>query len=270
MMIRRHELPTAPPPTSPRPFPRPAPAATPPPSPLAGASPKLRLRHEHCGHILVLYLASRGDFVLVGDLMKSVSLLQWSAISGSITEIARDYNANWMTAVSFLDDDTFLGSENALNLFVTRKQTDASTEEERQRLEIVGEFHVGEFINRFRSGSLTIADSSIAPPLSNLLYGTVNGVLGVVVAIPQEQFTFLKKVQESLARVVQGVGGLSHAEWRSFSNERRTADATNFIDGDLIESFLDLPVDKMAEVVSGLDVSVEELSRRVEELVRLH
>ncbi|KAL1525255.1 hypothetical protein AB1Y20_020120 [Prymnesium parvum] len=235
-----------------------------------GNSPQLRLRHEHCGHILVLYVASRGDFILVGDLMKSISLLQWSAISGSISEISRDCNANWMTAVAFLDDDTYLGSENALNLFVAKKNADATNDEERQRLEVVGEFHVGEFINRFRRGSLAIADSSIAQPLTNLIYGTVNGVLGVVSPISQEQYSFLKKVQDSLARVVKGVGGLSHSEWRAFFNERRTSEASSFIDGDLVESFLELPEAKMEEVVASLDVTVEELTRRVEELVRLH
>ena len=135
-------------------------------------APRLQLRHEHCGHILVLYVQvhrhseychnsvrilvlyvqmylllamltmailihnserilvlrvqsptpnpnpdpdphqSRGDFILVGDLMKSVSLLQCTAASGELKELSRDFNANWMTAVSFLDDDTFLGAEN--------------------------------------------------------------------------------------------------------------------------------------------------------------
>ena len=68
----------------------------------AGAVPRLKLRHEHCGHIVVLYVASRGDFILVGDLMKSLALLQWSASTGAIVELARDLDAKWMTAVSFI------------------------------------------------------------------------------------------------------------------------------------------------------------------------
>ena len=42
----------------------------------AGATPSLRLKAEHCGHILVLFISVRGDFILVGDLMKSISLYQ--------------------------------------------------------------------------------------------------------------------------------------------------------------------------------------------------
>lgn len=70
----------------------------------------------------------------------------------------------------------------------------------------------------------------------------------MVSPISQEQYTFLKKVQDSLARVVKGVGGLSHSEWRAFFNERRTSEASSFIDGDLVESFLELPEAKMEEV----------------------
>jgi hypothetical protein len=58
----------------------------------------------------VLYLATRGDFIVVGDLMKSISLLLYKPVegAGTIEEIARDYNPNWMTAVEVLDDDTYL------------------------------------------------------------------------------------------------------------------------------------------------------------------
>lgn len=42
--------------------------------------------------------------------------------------------------------------------------------------------------------------------------------------------------------------------WRSFHTERKTEQAKGFIDGDLIESFLDLGRAKMQEVVSTLQV----------------
>lgn len=43
--------------------------------------------------------------------------------------------------------------------------------------------------------------------------------------------------------------------WRSFHTERKTEPATGFIDGDLIESFLDISRPKMQEVVANLQVS---------------
>jgi DNA damage-binding protein 1 len=70
--------------------------------------------------------------------------------------------------------------------------------------------------------------------------------------------------------VIKGVGGLSHEHWRSFNNEKKTVDARNFLDGDLIESFLDLNRSKMDEISKTMAASVEELCNRVEELTRLH
>ena len=42
--------------------------------------------------------------------------------------------------------------------------------------------------------------------------------------------------------------------WRSFHTDQKTEPVTGFIDGDLIESYLDLSRDKMQEIVTGLQV----------------
>ncbi|KAJ6301878.1 hypothetical protein OIU77_016063 [Salix suchowensis] len=85
----------------------------------------------HHGHILALYVQTRGDFIVVGDLMKSISLLIYKHEEGAIEERARDYNANWMSAVEILDDDIYLGAENNFNLFTVRKNSEGATDEER-------------------------------------------------------------------------------------------------------------------------------------------
>uniref|UniRef100_A0A1D1YWE8 DNA damage-binding protein 1 n=2 Tax=Anthurium amnicola TaxID=1678845 RepID=A0A1D1YWE8_9ARAE len=234
-------------------------------------SRELQSECGHHGHILALYVQTRGDFIVVGDLMKSISLLLYKHEEGAIEERARDYNANWMTAVEILDDDIYLGSENNFNLFTVRKNSDAATDEERGRLEVVGEYHLGEFINRFRHGSLVMRlPDSEAGNIPTVIFGTVNGVIGVIASLPHEQYIFLEKLQANLVKVIKGVGGLSHEQWRSFNNEKKTTEARNFLDGDLIESFLDLSRNRMDEISKTLGVSVEELCKRVEELTRLH
>ncbi|MCI12754.1 damaged DNA-binding protein 1A, partial [Trifolium medium] len=155
--------------------------------------------------------------------------------------------------------------------FTVRKNSEGATDEERGRLEVAGEYHLGEFINRFRHGSLVmrLPDSDVGQ-IPTVIFGTINGVIGVIASLPHEQYVFLEKLQSSLRKVIKGVGGLSHEQWRSFNNEKKTVEARNFLDGDLIESFLDLNRNKMDEVSQAMDVSVEELAKRVEELTRLH
>lgn len=226
---------------------------------------------SHHNHILALYVQSRGDFIVVGDLMKSISLLVYKPEEGAIELLACDFNTNWMTAVNILDDDTYLGAENSFNLFTVRRNSDCATEEYRQKLEVVGQFHLGEFVNRFRKGSLVMQlPESGSTEMETLIFGTVNGVIGIVASLPPEKYQMLQKMEQCLNQVIQGVGGLSHQKWRSFYNERKTEEASGFIDGDLIESFLDLKEEKRDQVAALMGIGAEDLGKQVEELARLH
>ena len=44
---------------------------------MGGTTRELQAECSHHGHILALYVRCRGDFVVVGDLMKSMSLLMY-------------------------------------------------------------------------------------------------------------------------------------------------------------------------------------------------
>ena len=122
-------------------------------------------------------------------------------------------------------------------------------------------------------------------PLVNgqpLLFGTVNGMVGTILTLTEDNYRVLAQLQTAMTKVVKGVGGFSHDEWRSFTNGRRTSPASNFIDGDLLESYLDMPRSKQEEALRHMNASmstnmpgeqlweVESLIHRVEEMQRLH
>lgn len=74
-----------------------------------------------------------------------------------------------------------------------------------------------------------------------------------------------------MKKVVKGVGGLSHSDWRAFRDQRvHGRPCSNFIDGDLVEQYLDLRQDQMQTIVDqiGGSNSTDELGRTVEELSR--
>ncbi|XP_051580476.1 DNA damage-binding protein 1-like [Myxocyprinus asiaticus] len=246
------------------------------------AEKELRTECNHYNNIMALYLKTKGDFILVGDLMRSVLLLAYKPMEGSFEEIARDFNPNWMSAVEILDDDNFLGAENAFNLFVCQKDGAATTDEERQHLQEVGLFHLGEFVNVFSHGSLVLQNlgESSTPTQGSVLFGTVNGMIGLVTSLSEGWYSLMMDLQNRLNKVIKSVGKIEHSFWRSFHTERKTEQATGFIDGDLIESFLDLGRAKMQEVVSTLQIddgsgmkreaTVDEVIKIVEELTRIH
>ncbi|KAJ8248901.1 hypothetical protein GJAV_G00228990 [Gymnothorax javanicus] len=249
------------------------------------AEKELRTECNHYNNIMALYLKTKGDFILVGDLMRSVLLLAYKPMEGNFEEIARDFNPNWMSAVEILDDDNFLGAENAFNLFVCQKDSAATTDEERQHLQEVGVFHLGEFVNVFSHGSLVLQNlgESSTPTQGSVLFGTVNGMIGLVTSLSEGWYSLLMDLQNRLNKVIKSVGKIEHSLYpsqRSFHTERKTEQATGFIDGDLIESFLDLGRAKMQEVVSSLQIddgsgmkreaTVDEVIKIVEELTRIH
>lgn len=79
--------------------------------------------------------------------------------------------------------------------------------------------------------------------------------LGLVTQIPQDFYEFLLDLQNKLSSVIKSVGKIEHSYWRAFHTDMKTDNSEGFIDGDLIENFLDLSQDKMKEVADGLGVS---------------
>ncbi|KAJ3028943.1 DNA damage-binding protein 1a [Rhizophlyctis rosea] len=254
------------------------------------ATPTLTPVSTHVGNIINVSLASRGEFVLTGDLMKSVSLLRLhtspppptaptssstSTPSSSATAlelVARDTDPVSVMDVEFVDDDCFLVGDEAGNLMCLRKRGDSGVEEERRRLEQAGWWGVGGQVNRLRKGTLNLNlhDATVkqrATPV--MLFGTVDGMIGTISVVESETFALLTRVQEGMRRVVRGFGGLVHEE--RYVTQNREVDDAGFVDGDLVERFVELDAGDRERVLEGIEgVGVEDVLALVEELERLH
>jgi DNA damage-binding protein 1 len=224
---------------------------------------------------------------IVGDLMRSISLVQYYPQHQALEEVARDFNANWVCAVEMLNDSVYLGAENWNNLFCLRRNKAAASEEIRCRLDTIGEYHLGEMCNKFMSGSLVmpvstnnnkasrhgvrrgtspqkkIADSSLKSasrvrrPVvvtgSQTLFGTVDGTLGVILGLDGPTAAFLSTLERAMEKVIKPVGNFSHRQHRACHAERRVHPAHGFVDGDLVEGFLDLDRATMEAVVMEMN-----------------
>ncbi|KAA0168369.1 hypothetical protein FNF28_02529 [Cafeteria roenbergensis] len=133
------------------------------------------------GHTLALHLALAGGLstdprdrapdgsqpyadLAVGDLIKSVSVLRYSKEDKALVEIARDPSTNWLTALACPGNDRFLACDSSFNLFSLERNTGGVTDEERGHLSMTGTFHLGDQVNRFRSGSLVMLPPNLAAP----------------------------------------------------------------------------------------------------------
>jgi len=239
---------------------------------------------------------------IVGDLMRSISLVQYYPQYETLEEVARDFNANWTSAIAMLTDDVYLGGENWNNLFVLRRNTKAQSEEVRCRLDTVGEFHLGEMCNKFMSGSLVMpnsstdaskasgsrsrrralsspkkkapgessANSKMSPSPSSsssgarpkrpavaigsqTLFGTVDGTLGVILGLDGATAAFFSCLEKSMEKVIPPIGNFDHRQFRAFKAEQRQHPCHGFVDGDLVESFLDFDLSTMEKVVQQMN-----------------
>ena len=236
--------------------------------------------------------SKKEQLAIVGDLMRSISLVQYYPEHKALEEVARDFNGNWTTAMEMLTDDFYLGAENWSNFFVLRRNVKAASEEVRCRLETVGRFHFGEMCNKFVTGSLSMPhtqssssnSSSVvtstrrtlpASPLkpltkektkmsrirrpavtigSQTLFGTVDGTLGSILGLDARTAAFFTTLERAMAKKIQSVGDFLHQEFRTFDAENRVHPAHGFVDGDLIASFLDLDRLTMQAVVDAMNV----------------
>ncbi|XP_055620058.1 DNA damage-binding protein 1-like [Toxorhynchites rutilus septentrionalis] len=151
----------------------------------------LRLECNHFNNVLELYCKTKGDFILVGDLMR------WRA---------------------------------------------ATTDDERQQMPEVAQFHLVNMMNIFRHGSLVMENigERTTPTTGCLLFWSA---IGLVTQISPD-YEFLRKLQESLTDTIKSVGKIDYSYWHSYHTEMKTERCGEFIDGDLIEGFLDLSREK--------------------------
>lgn len=227
---------------------------------------ELQTECQHHGHNVPLEVHTRGDVILVGDVMNSMLLLVYNHKKKELEELAYGSYSNWLSSAEFFDDDKCIEADTHCNLLTVKKRDS----EQKGKLEVVGKYHLGEFVNRFRHGTLVRLEDSDSSRMPILLFGTVSGAIGAVLSLPQDEFKIFEELEIYLSKEIKSVGGLRHARWRSFTNGNKMASATNFVDGDLIELFLDLNSDQMERISKAVGRPVEDLCKKVEELKRLH
>ena len=255
---------------------------------------------------IVMALATWQDYVVAADLQQSVSYLVYVPASDTgtvptIEKVARDWDPAWITALSPLHtppsttattDTTpplFLAADHHYNLFTLARNTTAATEEERTRVDVIGRYHVGDMINVLRTGCLTTQPDIAARTggsgggggleigrwghmQATALFGTIGGGVGVLAPLGKEEYAWLSELEAAVEGVMGSVGGLEHRGWRGWKGERGRRDATSvgFVDGDLVEMTLELRTEQQQQLSSKLKMPWAEITRRVEEMSRIH
>ncbi|KAL9128690.1 MAG: hypothetical protein Q9217_002683 [Psora testacea] len=221
--------------------------------------------------------------IAIADLMKSVSIVTYTPASPSdpsstthkLEETARHFQTAWGTAVAHVDEDTWLESDAEGNLMVLFQDINALSADDKRRLRAVSEIRLGEMVNRIRP--LFVYTPASAPVLPKAFMATVEGGVYLFGLIGPAYLDLLMRLQSALAPLVESLGDVPFQLYRAFRNQvRQEEEPERFVDGELIEGFLDLDARMQEKVVEELGVTAEEkggvegVRELVEGLRRLH
>jgi DNA damage-binding protein 1 len=107
------------------------------------------------------------------------------------------------------------------------------------------------------SAETAAASSRVRRPVvvtgSQTLFGTVDGTLGVILGLDGRTAAFFSTLERAMAKTIRPVGDFDHQLYRACQTERRIHPAHGFVDGDMVESFLDLDRGTMDAVVKEMN-----------------
>ncbi|ORX56642.1 hypothetical protein BCR36DRAFT_345983 [Piromyces finnis] len=229
------------------------------------------------GKILPINISTMGNQIAIGDFMKSLTLYEYDEKNNEIKEIASDISTRFTSSVCFIDEETYIGSDSNLNVFILKKNESPQGVLEKKQLNLIGEYHLGSSINQIKKAKLvTDRTESNAITKDELIYITADGAIGIIAQLKEDIFTILKSFEQNILKIINNVGEFPYYNWRSTHLASDEANSLNFIDGDIIESFLELDRESMQKIANGenggtkLGYTVDELVNLVEKLKIMH
>ncbi|KAK7527041.1 DNA damage-binding protein 1 [Phyllosticta citriasiana] len=253
-----------------------------------GSTPQLTKKAAFRTSTAPIDVVVSGKIIAIADLMKSVSIVEYHPGDGErndrLTEVARHLQVSWSTALVEVKENTYLQADAEGNLTLLERDVSGVTVEDQRRLVPRGDMLLGEQVNRMRRVDVAIATD--APVIPKAFLATVEGSIYLFALISPSKIDLLLRLQAMLAEFLHeeelipgyskeyGTRGAPFNEYRAFRNQVRAEDEPNrFVDGDLIEQFLNLDADDQDEIVQRLrykDVDVDSVRTMVETLKRLH
>ena len=221
-------------------------------------------------HIMLLSVQTLGDNILVSDLIQSVSLLVYHPLEARFELRSTEPSCSLALATDFvspLAQSCMIADSKHMLHLVRIADTDEADGVEPiepmlaapERMKVESSFCVGEAIHRLRRGQLVRGEGRHSA--GEVVYGTLNGSIGVVANLSEKRFAFLEQLQTLMLPLVPSVGSFSHKLYR---HPPGAPSEHTFIDGDLIARFLDLRPALRERVAADMGTTAEELAAEIE------
>ncbi|XP_054786517.1 cleavage and polyadenylation specificity factor subunit 1 isoform X1 [Prosopis cineraria] len=202
------------------------------------------------------------NFILIGDIHKSIYFLNWKEQGAQLSLLAKDFGSLDCFATEFLIDGSTLSlmvSDDQKNIQIFYYAPKMSESWKGQKLLSRAEFHVGAHVTKFlRLQMLSTASSDRTGhgPGSDktnrfaLLFGTLDGSIGCIAPLDEITFRRLQSLQKKLVDAVSHVAGLNPKAFRQFRSNGKAhrPGPDSIVDCELLCYYEMLPLEEQLEI----------------------
>ena len=195
----------------------------------------------------IINITNNDQYLIISDIGKSIGIYCFNIKDNKFAELYRDNSNTWVLNTIQIKDDMFYISDIEGNI-VSLKRNNSLEDDDILKLERIAYFNIGEKINSMILTKIKNKDLlSITPKNNNfqndekiniIFFVTLEGTLGQIIQINKETYMFLKALQDFLIKRNENIGGFDYNNWKMFRYGIINKTAQGYIEGDIIEKFL--------------------------------
>ncbi|XP_023520840.1 cleavage and polyadenylation specificity factor subunit 1 isoform X2 [Cucurbita pepo subsp. pepo] len=218
------------------------------------------------------------NFILLGDIHKSIYFLSWKEQGAQLSLLAKDFGSLDCFATEFLIDGSTLSltvSDDQKNIQIFYYAPKSTESWKGQKLLSRAEFHVGAHVTKFLRlqmlsttsdrGSSTVSDKTNR---FALLFGTLDGSIGCIAPLDELTFRRLQSLQKKLVDAVPHVGGLNPRSFRQFHSNGKVhrSGPDSIVDCELLCHYEMIPLEEQLEIAQQIGTTRSQILSNLNDL----
>ena len=235
------------------------------------------------------------QYIIISDLYRSIVLYSYDANNDKLNEICRDYNLTWVySIISQYKNNSLFISDIDGNIISLEKNIHPKSDQENFKFERRAYFNLSERINSMvmttvKNQKLFLLscdnnkydiipeenlDDDIPEEVKVTYYGTMEGSIGIIISLKKDVFDFLKGLECAIVKRMKNFGSFDYDKWRSFKDGFNIKKSTGFVEGNIVEDFLNYDDALKNEIIRQVnfpwDKSLSDVVNIIETLAKCH
>ena len=233
-------------------------------------------------------------YIIISDLYRSIVLYAYDVNNDKFNEICRDYNLTWVYSLTQFKNNLLYLSDIDGNVVLLEKNLHPKSDQENFKFERRAYFNLSERINslinttiknqklyllsedniNYNIISSENLEENIPDDVQVTYYGTMEGSLGIIISLKKEVFDFLKSMEDLIVKKMKNFGNFNYTKWRSFKDGFNIKKSVGFVEGNIVEDFLNYDDALKNEIIKELnfpwDKSLNDIVYIIETLAKCH